>query len=108
MYLHHDFSPIFGSKNVHYYQAILKETHLVVIEATDRNNRDIAFLKFLIRKYPNQPKSFTYIDYMYAWKGALIYENSLKRHSWFLKFQIDNQRGALPSWFKSWFFHWGY
>ncbi|PIN25385.1 hypothetical protein CDL12_01870 [Handroanthus impetiginosus] len=41
---------------------------------------------------------------MYAWERALIYKNSLKRHIWFLKFQIEDQRGALPSWFKSWFF----
>ncbi|PIN06178.1 hypothetical protein CDL12_21272 [Handroanthus impetiginosus] len=44
---------------------------------------------------------------MFAWEGGLLYENSLKRHSWFLKFQFDDQRGPLPSWFKSWFFRWG-
>ncbi|PIM99810.1 hypothetical protein CDL12_27692 [Handroanthus impetiginosus] len=123
MYLNNNFSPIFGSKNLNYYQVILKETHSVVIEVTDRSNKDIAFSKFLIRKvltpqewgiglsapryltqYQNQPKSFTYLDYIFAWEGGLLYENSLKRHSWFLKFQFEDQRGPLPSWFKSWFF----
>ncbi|PIN19283.1 hypothetical protein CDL12_08032 [Handroanthus impetiginosus] len=117
MYLHNNFSPIFGSKNLNYYQAILKETHSVVIEVTDRNNKDIAFSKFLIKKvltpqewgiglsaptyltlYPNQPKSFTYLDYMFAWEGSLYYENSLKRYSWFLKFQFEDQRDPLPNW----------
>ncbi|PIN13974.1 hypothetical protein CDL12_13400 [Handroanthus impetiginosus] len=50
IYLNNNFSPIFGSKNLNYYQAILKETHSVVIEVTDRSNKDIAFSKFLIRK----------------------------------------------------------
>ncbi|PIN13057.1 hypothetical protein CDL12_14323 [Handroanthus impetiginosus] len=100
MYLNNNFSPIFGSKNLNYYQAILKEIHYVVIEVTDRSNKDIAFSKFLIRKvltlqewgiglsapryltkYQNQPKSFTYLDYIFAWEGGLLYENSLKRHS---------------------------
>ncbi|PIN17131.1 hypothetical protein CDL12_10209 [Handroanthus impetiginosus] len=98
MYLNNNFSPIFGSKNLNYYQAILKETHSVVIEVTDRSNKDIAFSKFLIRKvltpqewgiglstpryltqYQNQPKSFTYLDYIFAWERGLLYENSLKR-----------------------------
>ncbi|PIM97316.1 hypothetical protein CDL12_30215 [Handroanthus impetiginosus] len=105
MYLNNNFSPVFGSKNLNYYQAILKETHSV----------DIAFSKFLIRKvltpqewgiglsapryltqYQNQPKSFTYLDYIFSWEGGLLYENSLKRHSWFLKFQFEDQRGANP------------
>ncbi|PIN18668.1 hypothetical protein CDL12_08656 [Handroanthus impetiginosus] len=50
MYLNNNFLPIFGSKNLNYYQAILKETHSIVIEVTDRSNKDIAFSKFLIRK----------------------------------------------------------
>ncbi|PIN12148.1 hypothetical protein CDL12_15245 [Handroanthus impetiginosus] len=101
----------FESKNLNYYQAIINKTHSVVIEATDRKNKDIIFSKFLIKKvltlqewgigfsapryltqYQHQPKSFIYLDYTFAWEEGLLYENSLKRHS---------------CWFKSWFFRWG-
>ena len=85
--------------------------------STFKINKFITFKDWEIQpqwKYPFKdktifPKYYSYFDYIEAWENMLYYQNSQKRHSWFiiLRNGEDLIQHGIPNWFKDWFGYFG-
>lgn len=120
---YHSYVP-YLPKAYDYYQAILAETGSVEFTPIERAGHEWAFSQFIIKRVVTseewedslfkqrelscaKPRFYSYFDYIYAWSGALFYENRQKKFSWFMQFQLEKDDWEFPAWFHEWFFNWG-
>lgn len=62
------------------------------------------------KNYPhnnNNPIKYNSWDYMDAFEKVLLYENNIRKHSWFLKICSEVYKHEIPIWFVKWLQYFG-
>ncbi|MFS7896230.1 hypothetical protein Hanom_Chr00s004264g01721121 [Helianthus anomalus] len=54
-----------------------------------------------------QTYKYNYWDYIQSFEKCLFYENSKKKHSWFIKVSDNVFKQGIPCWFQKWFLLYG-
>jgi hypothetical protein len=121
--------PITAYKNRGYYEAIMKssETCEITHYNTGNDQSNYGFSKIIIKKLimPEewglstlkekeiflQDKKITirynYWDYVKALSKVFLYENTKKKHSWFIKVCGEIYKRPIPNWFYDWWTNYG-
>lgn len=125
IYLHKDMQPVHGNKTREYFERILVDTGSITVQHMEKPNKEFAFSKLIIKRI--LPASnwglplfqsrklenfqgipyYNYYDYVKAWDNIFLYENSARKHSWWIKFTLDDENQKIPNWYFSFFFSWG-